>query len=223
MANSDNLFTRSFRGFSPEEVISYIDELNALHKNAKSESDSRIHALTEELDSLKNAAENYNSAKALLAEKDTEIERLNNDNENLRAAMAAQGEKQLALEEEVRELKTKLEAANIKTAAMESNSREYEAMLADVESILSGARRQAEGLVAQAEKKAAEIIADAEKTAKEKMEKIVSESDEKVNENMKKVKYLYRRQDELAELFRAHKSKVDSFFASISNSSSDKK
>ena len=108
MANSDNLFTRCFRGFSPEEVISYIDELNAAHKNSKSESDSRIHALTEELDSLKNAAQNYSSAKEQLSEKESEIERLNNDNENQRIAMAAQGEKMLALEEEIKDLKTKL-------------------------------------------------------------------------------------------------------------------
>lgn len=222
MANSDNLFTRCFRGFSPEEVISYIDELNAAHKNSKSESDSRIHALTEELDSLKNAAENYSSAKEQLSEKESEIERLNNDNENQRIAMAAQGEKMLALEEEIKDLKTKLEAANIKTSAMESNSKEYEAMLADVESILSAARRQAQSLIAEAEKKAADIIISAEKTAKERTAEIVSASDEKVSENMKKVKYLYRRQDELAELFRDHKSKVDSFFASIADSSSDK-
>lgn len=222
MANSDNLFTRCFRGFSPEEVISYIDELNAAHKNSKSESDSRIHALTEELDSLKNAAENYNSAKEQLSEKESEIERLSNDNENQRLAMVAQGEKMLALEEEVRDLKTKLEAADIKTSAMEANSKEYEAMLADVESILSAARRQAQSLITEAEKKAGEIIANAEKTAKERTAEIVSASDEKVSENMKKVKYLYRRQDELAELFRDHKSKVDSFFASIADSSSDK-
>ena len=32
---------------------------------------------------------------------------------------------------------------------------------------------------------------------------------------MKKVKYLYRRKEELDEIFKDHKSKVDAFFSSL--------
>ena len=60
------------------------------------------------------------------------------------------------------------------------------------------------------------IVESAERDARDKSARIVSESDEHVNDNLKKVKYLYRRQDELAEIFRDHMVKVDSLFASIS-------
>ncbi len=222
MAHNDNLFTKSFRGFSPEEVIAYIEELNAAHRNAKAESDSKIHALSEELDFLKDADRQCKEAKAAFADKEEEIARLTGDNENQRLAIEAQGDKILALENEIKELRTKLESSEIKSAAMEANSKEYEAMLADVDSILSGARRQAENLIAEAEKRASEIINDAEIKAKDKSAHIIAESVEKLNENLKKVKYLYRRQDELTELFKDHKAKVDSFFASISDTISGK-
>lgn len=222
MARNDNLFTKCFRGFSPEEVIAYIEELNAAHRNAKAESDSKIHALSEELDFLKDADARCAEATAAFSEKEAEIAKLTEDNENQRLAIEAQGDKIIALENEIKELKTKLEASEIKSAAMEANSKEYESMLADVDSILSGARRQAENLIAEAEKKASEIVSDAETKAKDKSAHIIAESDEKLNENMKKVKYLYRRQDELAELFKDHKAKVDSFFASIADTISGK-
>ena len=229
MANGETLFSKVFRGFSPDEVIAYIDELNAAHRSAKSESDARINALANELAASKAAGEENAELKAALAEKEGEIaaqeaqiERLTADAENQRLAMVAQSEKLTELAETVASLKSELEAASIRNSAMEQNSKEYESMLADVESILASSRRKAEELIAEAEKKAALIVENAEKDAKEKSARIISESDEHLNDNMKKVKYLYRRQDELAEIFRDHKAKVDSFFASISDIS-DKK
>jgi len=88
-------------------------------------------------------------------------------------------------------------------------------MLADVNGILSTARREAQELITEAEKRAAQIVSDAEATAKAHADEIVSASDEKVAENMKKVKYLYRRQEELGEIFKDHKAKVEAFFASL--------
>lgn len=233
MANSETIFSKVFRGFSPEEVIAYIDELNAAHRSAKSESDARINALENELENFKNAEDENAALKALLADKDSiisekdgQIERLNSDTENQRLAIVEQSEKICQLEEALASLKSSLEAANIKNNAMEQNSKEYESMLADVESILSSARRKAQELVeaaeeksksiiAAAEKNAADIVEAAEVNAKSKSERIMAESDEHLSENIKKVKYLYRRQDELAEIFKDHKAKVDSFFASI--------
>lgn len=222
MASGENLFSRTFRGFAPDEVIAYIDELNAAQRSAKAESDAKINALSEELDAMKKNGSENEELKAsaaqkdeTIAEKNAEIERLTADTENQKKAIEAQGDKIAELENIVAELKTELEAAHIKNSAMEKNSKEYEAMLADVDSILSSSRRKAEELVADAERKSAEIIENAKSEAKEKTAEIISASDERVNENMKKVKYLYRRQDELAEIFREHKAKVDSFFASI--------
>ncbi len=226
MANGDNLFSKVFRGFAPDEVIAYIDELNAAHRSAKAESDARINSLTDELGVCeKNKQENehlralVSEKDGIIAEKDGQLERLTADTENQRLAMVAQTEKINELEETVMKLKSELEAASIKNAAMEQNSKEYENMLADVDSILASARRKAGELIAESEKQAALIVENAEKEARLKSDKIISESDEHLNENMRKVKYLYRRQDELAEIFKSHKEKVDSFFASIGDSS----
>lgn len=229
MAKSETLFSKVFRGFSPEEVVAYIDELSAAHKNAKAESDAKINSLSEELESLKNTGELNASLKSQLDEKDgiikrrdEEIERLEGDTENQRLVIVEQGDKLAILEKALADAKSEIEAAAIRNAAMEKNSKEYEHMLADVESVLSTARRKAEELISEAEKRASEIVKSAENEAKAKSERIISQSDEHLNENMKKVKYLYRRQDELAEIFRDHKAKVDSFFAALSDAS-DKK
>ena len=125
MANSESLFSKVFRGFSPDEVIAYIDELNAAHRNAKAESDARINSLANELASATVKADECTDLKNAVAEKDGEIaaqeaqiERLTADNENQRLAMVAQSEKINELEETLAQLKSELEAANIKRSAM---------------------------------------------------------------------------------------------------------
>ena len=227
MANSENLFSRSFRGFSPDEVVAYIDELNRSIFNVKKQYESQIFQLNEEISALRNANENLSHLKDELSEKDNqiallkeEVERLTIDTENQRSAIAAQADVDLVLRSENEELKTSVEALNRKCSAMEENAKEYESMVADVNSILSSARRKATDLIDEAEKKAKNIIDNAHDAAKEHANRIIAESDEKVNENIKKVKYLYRRQDELAEIFKEHKAKVDNFFASLSDKDS---
>ena len=240
MANKEKLFSRTLSGFSPEQVMSYIDELGNSHKKIVAEKDSAIERLTEDLDKAKDAQAKLNDANVKIAEfekkvvqKDEEIARLSADTENQKQAIVAQGDKIEALESELANVKSELEALEIKNTALVNNSKEYESMLADVDSILIGARRQAESVVLQAEEKAREILSDAEKRAdemmvstesdaKQKAKNIISEADEKLNESLKKVKYLYRRKDELSELFKEHKAKVDNFFASLSFGDSDK-
>lgn len=222
MSKIDALFSKSFRGFSPDEVIAYIDELNVAHRNVKAESLAKITVLEKELETAKLAAEEALKLRDELTEKnekiaslEADVERITTDAENQRLAIVSQTEKIAELEEQITQLKSSLEAAEIKSNAMEQNSKEYESMLADVDSILASSRRKAMELVEEAEKRADMIIKAAEDEAKEKSKEIISKSDEHLNDNLKKVKYLYRRQDELAELFKEHKNKVDSFFASL--------
>lgn len=237
----EKLFSTCFRGFSPEEVINYIDGLNAVHKKTVFENETSMNAMSKELEAAKLAAGECDKLRAEISEKektvaskDEEIARLTADAENQRNAIEAQGDKISELENQIEELKAKLEASEIKCSAMENNSKEYEAMLADVDSILSSARRQAQTLIEEAELKGTEIIKSAREKAsaeaesiisasEEKASEAISASEEKLSENVKKVKYLYRRQDELAELFKEHKSKVESFFSSISDVFTDKK
>ena len=229
MAKPEKLFSSAFRGFDREEVVAYIDELNRATQNAAAQNEARIAELSGEIASLKQVDEqNANlrkqalENKAQLDEAAEEIERLKNDAENQRLAISAAGERALALEAEVERLKTELAAEQRKAAAMEENAKEYDSMLADVGGILSTARRKAEDLISEAGKRAEQIVGAAEQQAKAQANKLLSESDEKVAENMKKVKYLYRRQDELAELFKEHKAKVDSFFTSLQDGGENK-
>lgn len=225
MANSENLFSRSFRGFSPDEVIAYIEELNAAMNNASKEAleraeelNSIISKLENECEALREKADKSDALVQKNEELSSELERLSNDNENQRLAITDSVERINELEKQNESLKTELEAALIKCEALKENSKEYESMLSDVDNILSSARRNAEALIDEAKTKSAEIIENAEHTAKIKAAAVIAQSDEKVSDNLKKVKYLYRRKDELAELFREHKNKVDGFFASLSDS-----
>lgn len=222
MAKSENLFSVTFRGFSREEVIAYMEEMNRSVKAQRDEYEARIAALNDELTTFAEAKAHCESAEKQLDEKNTELaaaeeenERLRTDIENMRLAVAASEEHAQAAEKALEELKAELAAEKIKSAAMESNAKEYDAMLADVNGILATARRKAEELIEEAGARAEQIVAEAERTAKSKADSAVTASEERVNENLKKVKYLYRRQDELAELFKEHKSKVDAFFASL--------
>ena len=100
MAKDETLFSKVFRGFSPDEVIAYIDELNAVHRSSRTEYEAKVNALNDELASLKSSVMENAALKTLNEEKDAvvlqlnaEIERLNNDNENQRLAMSAQSER----------------------------------------------------------------------------------------------------------------------------------
>lgn len=222
MPHLDSLFSVTFRGFSREEVAAYIAEMNRSFKESGAKYDAQIASLKEELESLKAAKEQCGEIQKEVAERDEtigklneELERLKNDRKNANLAASAAEERAATASKTVEGLKTELEAERIKSAAMEANAKEYDSMLADVNGILSTARREAQELITEAEKRAAQIVSDAEATAKAHADEIVSASDEKVAENMKKVKYLYRRQEELGEIFKDHKAKVEAFFASL--------
>lgn len=220
---ADNkLFSRSLRGYSPEEVIAYIEELDRSAKSSKEELEARIDELLGEIDALRKVDEENAGLKEKIAEAENKISgleeenaRLRNDAENQRLALTAQGDKLSEAESEKTALKADLENAAVKIAAMEKNAKDYEEVLSNVNTILATARRDAENLVSEASAKADGIVADAAAKAREEAERTMAESDEKLSENMKKVKYLYRRQDELAEIFKEHKAKVDSFFSSL--------
>lgn len=228
MAQSDYLFSVSLLGFSREEVAAYIAEMNRSFKETGANYEAQIASLKEETEKLK--AENLNCGEIQkelsardekIASLEEELERLRNDVENARLAVTAAEDHAKDAENAVVQLKTDLEAERIKSAAMEANAKEYDAMLADVNGILASARRKAEEVVEEAEKRAKAIVSDAEEKAQSQANAIEAASEEKVAENMKKVKYLYRRQDELNEIFQDHKAKVDAFFSSLPTKESE--
>ena len=133
MAKKEKLFSRTLSGFAPEQVMSYIDELGNSHKKIVAEKDSAIERLTEDLDRAKDAQAKLDAANAKLveyekkiSEKDEEIAKLSADTENQKEAIAAQGDKIEALESELANVKSELEALEIKNTALVNNSKEYE-------------------------------------------------------------------------------------------------
>ncbi len=215
MAAKGTLFSKSFRGFDPDEVTAYLEELDRKAKQTLDEKDAQIAAEKAKAETL---AQVQKENEALRAEKESlagKLQTLEEENRDIKQAIAAQGEELEQIKAENGKLKTEREAIEIRCGALEENAKEYEGMLADVNHILSEARRKAEELVEDARHKASEMIDRAKADAKRQSDEIIAQSDEKVNENMKKVRYLYRRKDELAEIFREHKERVDSFFSTL--------
>ncbi|MCR5353766.1 MAG: hypothetical protein K6D98_05610 [Clostridiales bacterium] len=225
MNKNEKLFSLAFRGYDQSEVLAYIEVLDNAMKKANKENQDKIEDLNSEIEKLKKALAEKEEELLSLEEKENEIKELKEelakiteDNENQREAIASQGDELLKIKEENEKLKAFAEQAKIKNEALEENSKEYALIVADVNNILSEARRKATELVKDASSKSEEIITEAKSKAKEEADAIISKSDEMLNENMRKVKYLYRRRDELAEIFKEHKAKVDDFFSSVNES-----
>jgi cell division septum initiation protein DivIVA len=228
MGKNEKLFSMVFRGYDPGEVLAYIEVLDNVMKKTNKENQDKIDDLSSETEKLKKMLAEKEEELLSVEYKEKEIEelkeelaRITEDNENQREAIVSQEEKISELKKENEALKAVCEQEKIKSEALEENSKEYASIVADVNNILSEARRKASELVSEATDKSAEIISDAKSRAKEEADAILEKSDEMLNENIKKVKYLYKRRDELAEIFKEHKAKVDNFFSSV-NESMDK-
>ena len=208
MSENPSLFKKCIYGFQPAEVISYIEALDAKVAQAKADADAKVAEAKAMLQS-KSADSGKSAADA------KEIERLQNELADKDAAIMAQVNALGELQKENAALKKELEDMRIKKTALEETSKQYDGMLAEVDTILARARREAEDLVTDAKRTADNIVEDAKASAKKQSDAIVAEADEMLGESLKKVRYLDQRKDELDALFRRHKESVDEFFKSV--------
>lgn len=225
----EKLFRSSVGGYNKDDVKRYIEEIDIAATEAKEELEGKIReleskneALTKqllELDELRGAKEEA----AVLSVKNKALEE---EKAALEASVMAQGEKlaetQALLSDATKE-KNSLRAENavlleeLDELQAQKSKEEEESAIA-IRSLLENARTEAENLISRAKNAAERIISEAKEKAQYDAEKTKEESNELVKTNLEKVRYLNKRKNELADIFREHKAKVDSLFSAISSS-----
>ncbi len=88
---------------------------------------------------------------------------------------------------------------------------------ADAAKMISDANEKASDVLSSAKLRAQDIIADAEMLGKKKVQLAIAESEREVAENLKKVKYLYKRRDELLNAFHKVKEAAGGFYDNIAS------
>ena len=83
--------------------------------------------------------------------------------------------------------------------------------------ILERAKAESAKIIANCNAEAAEIIRSAKETARIKAEQLLEESEKQVAENIRKVKYLYKRRDELLSAFEKVKDAAGGFYDNIAS------
>lgn len=231
----ESLFRTSLNGFNKQDVTNYIEDLNIKYKRQSEQSQDEIKLLKKELEVVPQLLEEKGKTDELKAE----IQLLKKENSDLNEAIKAQGissaEKDQLLEEAFKEndlLKEELSRLkDDKIRILKNGGAEYDGNDAyELEMIFDNARKEAEQVIEKANYYAKQIIDDAKSKARQKTDEAtrisneairrgdeaLRKSDEAVKDNLKKVKYLNRKKDELNDIFKNHKSKVDSFFTAIS-------
>ncbi len=240
MSNT-KLFKSAISGYNKEEVMKYIQNMDIQFSDTKAVLEGEIRTLNKTIEDLNEKVAAYETLTR-------EIESLTLEKDSLQQAISAQGEKisetQCLLEEANsanQVLEQRALRAESQSAALEEKCNNYEEQnkalrenlseatlhleqsldMSEVEEILAQARAQASDLIARAKLVADKIISDAKEKAQYDAQKTVSESNQIVRENIDKVRYLTKRKNQLGEIFKDHKSKVDSFFDSISDTLKD--
>jgi len=223
------------------EIKTKYEELVVVHQQLLSEKDSleqNVESLNDklclskaELDKARDdGVREAEAFRTLAAERQEQLNKLEAQLKIEHEALESARQNCSELEEKSTELSKENAALTAKTTELteqmslqlqnfsEEPEIDEEAVSAQVQEVLEKSRNEAKELIDRAKVMADRIISEAREKASVDCEKVKAESQELVSNNLKKVKYLYKRKDELADIFREHKSKVDSFFASLSDS-----
>jgi len=221
----ESLFRTALQGFNKQDVLDYIEELSIKYKNEKEKAQNEIKSLKEELKEMPKLMEAKDSYDKLAQEKAA----LEKENADLNEAVKAQGalidEKEQFLNEafdEIGLLKEKIKrlesGVSRSSSSFSDNSFIGDGAAKELETILDEARAEAESVIRRANEIAEKIVDDAKVKAQAQADEAVRRSDEAVRDNLKRVKYLRNKKDELSDIIKNHKSQMDSFFNSISRS-----
>ena len=195
MADNTTLFKKCVFGFSPAEVVAYIEELDAKHAAERKKDAEKIEELTKKLETAPAPA---------VKEEPSETAKLRASVEDKDAAIAAQVAALGALQKENAALQTELTDTRIQKALLEEKVRQYETTVSDAQKVIADAKEEGR-----------RIVAEAEAAAKEKSDAILAEADEMLSESLKKVRALDCRRDELDAMLRRHKESMDEFFKAV--------
>lgn len=160
------------------------------------------------------------------------IEKVNNSASKLQQDLTLAREKAAIAEEKQKQLELKVteltEANKAILVEKEKQDKEYtEKKSTDsdnlnkrylyLEKLEKDAKKQAEELLLQANKKAEQILLQAREKSKIESEQITKDSKQQLEENLRKLKYLYRKKEELEMSFDSWQKEIKNFFESIKN------
>lgn len=209
MRNNKKLFSGAVGGFNKSQVVEYIEELNRKAKMAEEQFEFQIARLEAQLSEIETKTSDYDEIKenldALQNEKNMLLDDVNNQKE-LIASLQAERDK---LSARVTELEIDYETYKAKAA-------KYDEDLLNSGGILERAKSEAARTLSSTKAEASEILREATDSAKQTAQRILADSEKQVAENIRKVKYLYKRRDELLSAFEKVKDAAGGFYESIS-------
>lgn len=211
------LFKSAFRGYNKKDVMTYIENLDIQAVNTKKELEGKIRELESQLEVLPQLKKDKQAYDELII-KHASLEK---EKQDLESAVTALGQEH---EQKVSMLESKISELSAQNALLEQQLEQakevqenFEEEKKELSQILESARNEAASLIEKAKTSAEKIIADAKHNASVQAQNIKNQSAELISTNLKKVKLLSRKKDELAQIIKDHKSKVDSLFSSISD------
>ena len=190
MSKKEKLFKGALGGFKKSEVISYIEELNCKARIAREQYEFELSKVSDESAALRQENEALTLEKERVDSLVAENEMLKDDIENQKSTIEA-------LSGEIEELKAQLSAEKEKCVRYA----EKEALSGDV---LENAHRQAKSIIDSANQKGAEIVENAR-----------IKSEREVADNVRKVKYLHARRDDMIKAFGKVKEAAGEFYGDI--------
>ena len=217
VSNNKKLFSVSIGGFKKSEVIEYIEELNRKAKMSKEQTDFDISRLRSEISELEKKVADFEMQTAELAQTKEKLESSDSENTILRSDVENQREVIESLQSRNDELSEKLAVLEKDYYSYKEKAEQYDADMKKSGGILERTKTEAARMLASANAESAEIIEAANNSAREKAEKIAAESEKLVADNLKKVKYLYKRRDELLSAFEKVKDAAGGFYDNIAS------
>lgn len=208
MRQNKKLFSGAIGGFKKSQVVEYIEELNRKAKISEEQSEFQIARLEEQLSEIETKTSDYDEIKESLTALENEKNMLLDDVNNQKEIISALQTERDELAKRVAELERDYDTYKAK-------AEKYDNDVLNSGGILERAKAEAAKTISATKAEASEIIREATEKAKKTAQNILSDSEKQVAENIRKVKYLYRRRDELLSAFEKVKDAAGGFYESI--------
>lgn len=209
MQNNKKLFSGALGGFKKSQVVEYIEELNRKAKIAGEQSEFQIARLEQQLSEIESKTADYDDIKENIATLESEKAMLLDDVNNQKEIISA-------LQTERDELAARLSELERDYETYKSKAARYDEDVLNSGGILERAKAEAARTLSATKAEASEILREATESAKQTAQRILADSEKQVAENIRKVKYLYKRRDELLSAFEKVKDAAGGFYESIS-------
>lgn len=217
VSKNKKLFKGSIGGFKKSQVVEYIEELNRKAKMSKEESDYEITRLESELSELSGQLEEFDEMKEELSLLRQKCEDLENENKMLSDDVSNSKNMIISLNGEKDALSEKLSCVMTECDDLKYKAQKYESDKLLAGDICDRAKAEASKILADARGKASDILAKARVDA----DKTLADSEKELAENLQKVRYLYKRREELLSAFCKVKDAAGGFYENIASALSD--